>query len=218
MALGMKLALVVIGDGRYEYLERTVRSIRDNVVHPITTRIMVNDEADLEYICWIDSTFGDWRTVHTCRSGMAGAVQAAFQAALDADPDYVLYAEEDMLITRRLPIRAAAEILDNHPHVAQMLFQRQPLTPDEIAAGSVVGAMGAVDHGDWSSQTHIFSLNTCLIRPEVMRLGWPSGPLGVGNETGFTKRCLEAGYVFGVWNDGPYVEHIGTARSAQWQL
>ena len=218
MALGMKLALVVIGDGRYEYLEQTVRSIHQNVLHPITVRIMVNDEANADYIQMIDKTYGDWRTIHTCRAGMAGAVQAGFAAALDADPDYVLWCEEDMLVTRRLPIRAAAEILDGHPHVAQILFQRQPLTPDEIAAGSVVGAMNPTDCGAYSTQTHIFSLNTCLIRPDVMRLGWPSGPLGVGNETGFTARCLDAGYMFGVWNDGPYVEHIGTARSAQWAL
>lgn len=223
----LKLTLLVIGDGRREYLDRTIRSIRDHVIHPITTRVMVNDEADIGHIRDIDRDFGDWRVVHTCRQGMAGAVQAGFDAALDTDPDYVLWVEEDMLLTRRLPIRAAAEVLDNHPGIAQMSFRRGPLNDVETRHGCVLTAMvEQCNHydvyADYTTHDWIFSLNPSLINPAVMKLGWPSGPLGVGNEAGFTIRCLQAGYVFGSWGqpgDGQtWCEHIGVGRSVKWQL
>lgn len=151
-------------------------------------------------------------------AGMAANVQKGFDLFLKTDADYVLWVEEDFIWLRRPPLEQAVEILDSHPKIAQMLFQRQPLAPAEIAAGSVIGGMdGAVNRGDWWEQQHIFSLNPCLIPRRVVELGWPAGPLGVGNETGMTHKLLDAGFSFGVW-DGQYVEHIGAERGPGWAL
>lgn len=161
----------------------------------------------------------------TFHEGMAANVQHGFELFLKTDADYCLWVEEDFVLLRPLPLDHAVNVLDYHPHLAQMLFQRQPLAPGEVAAGSVIGGMpNAAPRGEssaprtfWFEHTHIFSLNPCLIPRRVIELGWPAGPLGVGNETGMTNKLLAMGYTFGVW-DGQYVEHIGEMRGPGWQL
>jgi hypothetical protein len=117
-----------------------------------------------------------------------------------------------MVLQAELPIQEAIDILVTFPKVAQVLFQRQPLTPTEVEAGTVVGAMAPTNCGTWSTQTHIFSLNPCVIPRHIVELGWPAG-----NEREQTDRLLADGWVFGVWH-GQLVEHIGEARAAAWQL
>jgi hypothetical protein len=221
----MKLTLVVIGDGRGDYLTETVRSIQAHVLYPIQTRIMVNDEADPDYIRAINATYPDFIRVHTGRRGMAGAVQAGFDAAIVTDPDYVLWIEEDMLLTRSLPIGEAIAELEVHRNVAQMCFPREAVDPsegDDQLAAICRQASFVTDHGVFVAQDFIFSMNPCLIPRRVLEFGWPSGPIGVGNEAGMTTKLLNAGYVFGQWGhpgDEPWARTIGYgARSPAWQL
>jgi hypothetical protein len=105
------------------------------------------------------------------------------------------------------------------------VLQRQPLTPGEHAAGGVAAHAHWVEHSDpyglWVEQSDIFSLNPCLIPRWVRELGWPSGPIGVGNESGMTARCAKAGLRFAFWgekNTSPHVTHIGASRSSGWAL
>lgn len=220
----MKLALVVIGDGRGSYLHQATQSIRDNVHHAITARIMVDDSGDLDYGLHLDETYPEYMIVHGGRRGMAGAVQAGFDAALSTDPDYCLWWEEDFIATRPLPIAQAIQVMESHASLAQMLFSRQPLSPDEIASGSVIGgflanASHSVTHHAFTEHNWIFSMNPCLIPARVLAMGWPAGPLGVGNEAGMTKKLLDAGYTFGAWGHGEqWCEHIGEERSAGYAL
>lgn len=222
----MKLTVVVIGDGRYEYLKQTVQVITANVLHPITARIMVDDSGDPDYGLMLDEMYPEYLHDHGGRRGMAGAVQAGFRLALDTDPDYVLWIEEDFVLKRQLPIAQVTQVMNSHDHLAQMLFQRQPLSPDELATGSVIGGMKAASpywqtHHSYVEHTAIFSMNPCIIPRRVLAMGWPSGPLGVGNEAGMTRKLLESGYTFGVWGSGkdaPYCEHIGEVRADDWAL
>lgn len=223
----MNVALVVIGDGRGPYLAQTMKSIKEHVLYPLRARIMVNDEADPAYIQEIDSLYFDFIRVHTGRVGMAGAVQAGFSEALSWNPDYVLWVEEDMELINKLPIADALEALQNNDHLAQIMFKREPVEhPLEQSLGDVLAA--TVQNSEWSevrptytAYNSIFSLNPCLIPRRVLEIGWPSGPLGIGNETGFTKKLLAAGYHFGCWGhvgDPALVRHIGAHRTDTWSL
>lgn len=215
----MKLALVVVGDGRRSYLDQAVKAVKDNCLHPIHSRIMVCDEADYDYRADLRRDYPEWIHIqHATRRGMAGAIQAGFDAALDCDPDYTLWIEEDMLVTKPLPIGAAMSCLDSNRDLAQMLFQRQPITPEEHLTGSVTGAFRMLtqnygEHGPYSWHDHIFSLNPCLIPRRILEMGWDTD-----NERGMSQRLREAGYTFGCWLDGPMVEHIGVERSPEWRL
>lgn len=219
----MKLAVLVIGDGRGPMLHQTVRSITQHVAHPITARIMVDDSGDLDYGLYLDDTYPEYAMVHGGRRGMAGAVQAGFDAALSVDPDYVLWCEEDHLITRALPITKAITALESHTNLAQMVFPREPCDPsegtDQLAAVlSHATFTGTTDL--YTTHDFLFSFVPCLIPRRILTLTGPASPAGI--ETTMTQRCLEAGYIFGAWGhvgDEPYVRHIGyAARSAEWAL
>lgn len=221
----VNLALVVIGDGRRVYLEQAIRGIQENVLYPVRARIMVDDSGDEEYGAYLDTTYPEFIHVHGGRRGMAGAVQAGFSAVLDHDPDYVLWIEEDMRLIRPLPIEAALKVMQNRPWLAQMCFPREAIDPsegDDQLAAIVAQAPNSGVEDDYTWQDFIFSMNPCLIPKRVLKLDWPSGPIGVGNEAGMTAKLLALGYVFGQWGhvgDPPWARHIGFAsRSEGWAL
>lgn len=208
----MKLVVLSIGDGRPDFLHDSISSLA-NVHHPISARLMINDEADPDHKSYLAKTYPEWVIRHTGRLGMAGAVQAGFDLCLEYDPDFVLWLEEDFVINEPLPLRAAAMALDRHSDCAQMLFQRQPISGEEISSGSVLGAMGELEHhGEYAIQKRIFSLNPSLIPRRILQLGWDEG-----NEAGMTEKLRALNYRFGVWK-GQRVEHIGGYRSAAWAL
>lgn len=220
----MKLVCVLIGDGRGDYLAQTAASL-SHVNHPIHARIMINDEANPIYCSSLDAEYPEWDIRHTGRLGMAGAVQAGFSAALEFDPDFVLWLEEDMVLIDDLPVGAAAAELDRpqNDRIAQMVFKRLPWwgSPDEMECGDQWQAIKRLahfytPHGPYSTHDYIFSLNPCLIPRRIVELGWDRD-----NEAGMTKRLLDLGYVFGHWgglDSPPLVEHIGVDRSQDWQL
>lgn len=221
----MNVVLVVIGDGRGEFLRQSVNAVAQHVDYPIDTRIMVDDSGDLHYGVHLDETYYEYDIVHGGRRGMAGAVQAGWDAALKHNPDYVLWIEEDHVLLRRLPIEYAVEVLGQHPNLAQMTFSREPCDPTE--GTDQLAAIVAQSAFSGTTETHtyydyLFSMIPCLIPKRVLELGWPSGPLGVGNETGFTNKCLAEGYVFASWGhvgDPPFVRHVGYAQRAMgWAL
>ena len=207
------IALLVIGNGRLSYLADTIDAALEHLP-TFDHYLMVDDSGDRTVQHHLNRTYPDFHIhSHGTNLGMAKAVQAGWGMVLETDTDYVFHLEEDFRVLHPIPIDAAVTALETNTHVAQMLFQRQPLTPDEEAAGSVLGAMGPVTpHDNWCEQRHIFSLKPCLINRRVLKLGWPAG-----NEKEMTDQLLYNAWTFGVWH-GQHVEHIGTNRGTKWQL
>jgi hypothetical protein len=225
----VKYALVVVGNGR-PYLHDTVPAALDHIDVPLAAKIMVNDGTDSLWADLVDKMYFDFTVTHTHGQGVAYAVQTGFTTALESGADFAIWIEDDMLITRDLPIAPAAAALHTHPMtIAQMSFRREPWwgSPLEMEHGDQLAAICAQapsvhkKHG-YTLHNFLFSLNPCVIPAAVMGLGWPSGPLGEGNEAGMTTRLRDLGYVFGSWghpNDGQtWARHIGETRGAGWQL
>lgn len=209
--LPVSLALLVVGNGRLDYLAQAIDSLDVEADH----YLMVDDSGDASVARTLDREYPDFQIRHhwTGNQGMAYAVSNGWEMALDVGADYILHWEEDFIQTAPLPIQEAINILDAQHDICQILFQRQPITPVEIAAGSVVGAMNPTHLETWALQRHIFSLNPCIIPRRTLQLGWPAG-----NEAEMTQRILNRGWSMGVWLDGPLVHHIGESRAKNWQL
>ncbi len=221
----MNLAVCVIGDGRGEFLRQTVDSIGTHVFYKDLRGVMVDDSGDLDYGLYLDEEYYGWSIVHGGRRGMAGAVQAGFDAVLATDAEYVLWVEEDMMLTRYLPIPEALAALEAHPNLAQMCFKREAIDPsegDDQLAAILARAAFSRTHEAFTTHDVIFSMNPCLIPRRVLEVGWPAGPIGVGNEDGMTRKLLDEGFVFGSWGhvgDEPWARHIGYAvRSSGYRL
>jgi hypothetical protein len=149
--------------------------------------------------------------------GMSGAVNEAW-SQIGPDIDYVFHVEEDWLFLAPIPLTHMCRTLQANPRLAQLVLQRQPLSPEEHEAGGVVGDhLGRlVEQPGWVEHTGIFSLNPCVYPASITRDGWPAG-----NEAEFTTRMVAEGRTFGFWGSrcqSPAVEHIGTVRATGWRL
>jgi hypothetical protein len=208
------VALVVVTDGRYHYLEQMLGSLAERVPYPFGLIRVVDDSGTPEPPVYPPG----WDvTIHPQRRGLAAAVQSAWRD-LPAEIDYVFHVEEDFVFVAPVDIDAMALTLKEQPRLAQVVLKRQPWSPAEREAGGIIEM-----HPDLYSQQdtyvehrRIFSLNPCLIPRAVVDLGWPAG-----NEAGFTEQLVEAGWSFGFWGqktDPPRVLHVGVERSAGWTL
>jgi hypothetical protein len=225
MAGTVNVALLVIGNGR-DFIHHTIEAVDTHVSYPLSDRLMVNDCPRLEWREMLEGRYPDFTIAHVGGQGMAKAVQAGFDLVLAHDADYVLWIEEDMLVVRDLPVAAAVEALENNPRLAQMGFPRDH--PDPTEGDDQLGAIlsQADNWGDdcpgYVWHDYLFSMFPCVIPRRVLELGWPAGPIGVGNEAGMTARTLDAGYVFGCWGhvrQEPFARHVGYAdRAASYAL
>jgi hypothetical protein len=224
----MNVALVVMTDGRGEYLTRTLTSFERLVTGPITSRIIHDDSADPAYAAWLKTTFSQYTIVSTpARSGFNGAMQSAW-TYLDqfATEPYVFHLEDDFLFTRPVDLVAMVQVLQTFPHLAQMALRRQPWNDAEREAGGVVEQnpeayteRSMLGH-KWLEHRQFWTTNPSIY-PRMM-CGW-SWPDGAHSEGVFTQRLLAAGLPeplagavrFGYWGnrtDAPWVEHIGHER------
>lgn len=210
----MSVALVVITDGRWQYLQEMLRSARHALNYPFAHLRIVDDSGIGENVIWPD---GFEVVRHPRRQGLAAAVQTAW-AGLPPEIDLVFHVEEDFVFVDPVDIDGMASTLKEHGRLAQLVLKRQAWSTEEQAAGGIIEM-----HPDeyrqrdgWVEHTRIFSLNPCLIPRAVVDLGWPDG-----NEAEKTSALVADGWSFGFWghrNDPPRVLHIGVQRSAAWKL
>jgi hypothetical protein len=204
----MTIVTCFVSDRRDLYLPKCMKSYNEHV-------------APLDHTLWhlVDD--------HEHQLGMAGAVQAAWDWALSTGADFLLHVEEDFLFHRPVPVEDLITILDNNPQLAQVVLKRQPWSPEEHQAGGIPQLYpdrydDRECHGiKWLETNWLFSLNPCLIPRRVLELGWPSGPIGVGNESGMTEKLVDKGYSFGLYGtreDDPMCIHVGAMRGEGWRL
>lgn len=219
------IALLVIGNGRTDFLSQAVRSARD-WLPPVDRLLMVDDSGDLAVRKHLDQTYRDFTiTHHHENQGMAAAVQAGFDMVLDTGAEYVFWLEEDMVLCNRPPLWEAKKVLYESPQLAQMCFRREstPGNQYEWSSGCQLNAITqqasfVYEWPTWTEHDFIFSMNPCLIPRNVLELGWDAD-----NEAGMTAKLKEKGYRFGSWghaSDGQvWATHVGYAqRAAVWQL
>lgn len=213
----MRTALVVTTDGRVDYLDQAIESLRVNLLGQIGSCILVNDEPEAEHL--LVGRYPDFHLVsHPKRRGLAGAVRSAWTAAQRTGASYVFHMEDDFVFNEPVDITNLRVILEANGELAQVVLKRQAWNDEEKRAGGIIECHphhytdrdGFIEHG------RIFSLNPCLIPVTVVDLGWPDG-----NEAEFTQMCLQAGLSFAFYgqrDDPPRVTHIGDHRSTGWAL
>lgn len=230
----MNYALVVIGNGRLSYLEKVIDSAFNYLPTP-NHLLMVDDSGNREVANELHRNYPDFTTrSHVHNQGMAAAVQSGFNLVKETDAEYIFWLEEDMELIATPPLEDAVKVLVSHPHLAQMCFRREPWwgSPVEMQLGDQLAAIASqartsvavVNRSEiWTEHDYIFSLNPCLIpRVIIDTYTWPSGPIGIGNETGMTNQLLDDKWLFGSWGvpgDGQvWARHLGEERGKQWQL
>jgi hypothetical protein len=227
----VSIALLVITDGRDDYLTRAVGTLH-HLHGPIVERWMYDDTGDDAYRARLADRFGGFRHINAGpRQGFGGAIRAAWSTlAKHSTADWVWHAEQDFILSRPVDLRAMAAVLTAHPHLAQMALRRQPWNAQEIAAGGVVeqnpGAYTDRTDGagrSWLEHRLFFTTNPCLYRRSLLDVGWPDGGQSEGRfglhlrdhaglPWGVPARHVRFGF-WGARTDPPWALHIGEERT-----
>lgn len=192
----MSVCLLLIGDGRHDYRERTLRSAAV-CLPPLDVCVEVDD------------------TGHEL--GFAGAIAAGWDAVLATGADHVFHLEADFTFNDAVPLKQMIDALEADAALAQVALKRQPWNPDERAAGGICEQHPGdyADEGPLSVHRRFFTTNPSVYSTELCRLGWPQEPRSEGV---FTHRLLAEGYRFAFWGaaaDPPRVTHIGDERTGR---
>jgi hypothetical protein len=223
----MTCDLIIISDGR-GYLRESVPSLMANADPGWFGKALIIEDGDATvYPIEAETMLNDWGVPAMAvnlggRHGGAAAIQAAWAMTLNSHPpsDYVFHLEEDWTFNERIPIHEMDWALDVGD-IANIVLRRQPWGSE--GPGGYIGDDPAAFHptamdstpSGYLAHNKGFWLNPCLIRREVLELGWPDN----GHEHDFTAKCRAANYRFAVYggrDDEPLVTHIGDRRADAW--
>lgn len=223
-------ALLVITDGRADYLARSVESIHLNLRGDIVERWMFDDSGDDDYRAELARRYPEFRLIDGGpRQGFGGAIRAAWaHLQWGSTARWILHCEGDFVYPDPVDLGLMVNVLDNRPHLAQMALVRQPWNAEEIAAGGLVSLspesfeeFQSTQGHEWMEHRLWFTTNPSIYRRTILTVGWPEGP---NSEGVFTHRLLTGGtpetpgdqIAFGYWglrNDPPRALHIGVDRA-----
>lgn len=214
------IALVVITDGRIDYLRQTIASAAANLPE-IGLRILIDDSGDPDHAEALADEWPWWyRVSNPRRRGFGQTVRVAWESALSLKPDHIFHLEEDFTFNGPVDIDALIGTLDENPQLSQVALKRQPVNDQERAAGGFMETWpadkawqkdGFVEH--WVN----FTTNPCLIPADAAARACARP--GALTEPAVTHTLLGAGYSFGYaggLTDAPAVTHIGEQRMSGW--
>lgn len=193
--------LVVMGHGRWPYLQRALQSLDDVVGLDLFDRKVGAFDGAAPPPAIHDVFDSAWYS--ESRRGLTANMGTAF-AQLDEHDDWVFWLEEDFVLIDA-PIDLMASVLDDNGDVANMVLARQPWAPHEVW-GVMRSIPGLHVEGRWSSHEAGFWLNPMVCRASLLR------SLDPGVESSLTDQCRSRGLRFGYWgtpDDEPRCLHIG---------
>jgi hypothetical protein len=192
----MSICLMLISDGREEYLRQTMDSAFTMLPH-------------FDHLVHVDDS------AHAL--GFDGAAREGIRRALDTGCDYVFWLEQDFTFRRYVDLAAMVKVLERFPYLAQMALLRQPWNDAEKAAGGVIEQHPAsytrVDWEGrvWREHNRFVTTNPSLWPRWVLERGWPIGSESEGRfgvELFASDPMLRSAF----WGDTVWVDHIGDVR------
>lgn len=225
----MSIALLVVTDGRTDYLAQCVHSLCKRLRGPVGERFMYDDTGDVAYRLELAERYPEFTHINAGpRQGFGGAIANAWSQVYQlSEAEHVFHVEQDFTFNRDIDLTAMAGVLDDQPHLAQVALRRQPWNDAERAAGGIVEQHPAsyVDCGDgthqWLEHRLFYTTNPSLIRRSLIARGWPDVPRSEGEYSHYllrtgTPEATPEEVRFAYWGrreDGPWVEHIGHQRT-----
>lgn len=212
----MNVMLLVIYDGRADYLDKCLASVEENLQYPFRNKIIVNDSGDAK-----TKIVDGWSCLfHPQRRGFVAAINSGWNIARQSTTDYIFHLEQDFTFNKPVNIPAMIKVLEANPHLAHLVLRRQPWNADEIAAGTMGGFEDSTVCTDgkntWTKHEHWYSTNPALVPRSTFERTFPAG-----SEVAFGAELVADGQKFAFWgspDDPPRVTHIGVNRAEEWKL
>lgn len=195
----MSVCLLLIGDGRDSYHERSYTSLMERLGRQ-------------EHFVRIDD--------REHQLGFAGAIAEGWRQVVETGAEWVFHAEMDYLYTADVPLERMIAVLKGHTYLVQMALKRQPVNEQELDAGGIVEMAPEtftqrVEGGDiWTEHRRFFTTNPSVYSANLCRQSWPDPPESEGH---FGLRLFEDpkahSALWGAKFDPPLVTHIGDIRA-----
>jgi hypothetical protein len=231
----MRLALVVIDDGRPEYLQPTMESLERHLpFSEIGIKILVNDSGDPAYADQLRIDYPQFtrQVHHTERRGLMGAFLSGWTTALEYQWDFLWHNEDDLVLLEAVDLQAMGWLLRKYPYLAQVMMLRQPITPKEQGAGGVILSEldDHTEHADgefvWTEHDRWYGFNSHLTKRRVVELVVGGAKAFTGSNTGREERGVSdvlrpRGYRYAYWGapgDAPRIDHIGTRHAEGYRV
>lgn len=215
----MTIALLVMTDGRRDYIQRTIESASVNLHGAFGPLFMYDDSGDEYNHQWLRDTFPTFTLFYKqSRQGFGGAIHSAWNYIKDYEFDHIFHLEDDFVFNRGVQVDDMARQLDTNPNVYQMALRRQAWSSEEIKAGGFMEMWPDEfqQRDGWISHKLFFTSNPNIYRKSLIEsLPYPNHIQGA--ERQFSLDILDSNPLaeFGYWGqktDLPWVEHIGVKR------
>jgi hypothetical protein len=211
--------LVVLTCGR-EYLSQTLASAEEHLKGDITHRLMFDDSGDSAYREWLRQFGFEVVPLATRQLGYMRAMTEVWNyLSTHAGSDKVFHLEDDFIFERDVHLDEMSRLLDTQPHLAQVVLLRHPFYPRELRAGGIVEehpesyTQRDEDGIKWLEHDLFFSLNPCMYRRELTKMGWPAGRK---SEKLVGPKLTAQGKRFAFLGHGElYATHIGKERAGE---
>jgi hypothetical protein len=139
----MKFCVIIINDGRNDYLAKTLKSFEDNVMFPDGSeiyKIMIDDwplERDEKALRKLAKKYKIDKVVFNAENlGVNANVKKAW-SLIPEDVDYIWHQENDFIYLQKVNIMDLMAVLEN-PIIVQCAIVRQAWFDDEREAGSLM--------------------------------------------------------------------------------
>lgn len=207
-----------MANNRKEYLERTISTIPN--LHGDISRILVNDDSgDPDFQQWLlDQGF---EVNQSNRSGFTGAMISSRNVLKDDPNEWIFHLEEDFLILEKINLLDIIEVMEQNPHIVQVVLQRQGIGQRERKMGGVMKSHPeryeekTDGKNFWCEHRVNYSTNPSLYRKSfVVENQWPDVKNSERHfsKTIFKNPLLRCAY-WGKRDDSPKVYHIGDVRN-----
>lgn len=220
-----EVALVVLTNGRDEYLQQTLESARRRLAGLITKRLILDDSGDPDHSMNLARLYPQFQVLGSGNEsrgfGGACAVLWSYVQKLTVEP-YVFWLEDDFTFNDVVYLDALADVLEVNPQLSQLALRRQAWNPQERAVGGVIeldpssyeDRVSGKRRYHWLEHRNFWTTNPSLIpRRTFNQFNWPV----VDHSEGvFTQLVRDAGQTFGYWGtraSGSWVTHIGHERT-----
>jgi glycosyltransferase involved in cell wall biosynthesis len=213
------IALLVMTDGRRNYIHQTLASAQSELFGSITHKFIHDDSGDETNHEWLRQNFPDFTILHRpTRQGFGGAINSAWRFLRDYDFKYVFHLEDDFTFNRPVLLNDMIKVLEENPHVYQMALCRQPWNEQEKKAGGIMQCWPDeyTQQDGFVAHKLFFTSNPNLYRKSLVDM-WDY-PTMIGAESHFATDLLsfDPNIRFGFWGqkyETPWVTHIGVIRS-----
>lgn len=218
---------IVLSHRKRKFIEPVVGSMRKKIAN-LGEIVVVDDSGDHEHHEWL-ADHGYHMTVSSPDSSAVGyldAMQTVWKVGrrLAEQTGYVLLWEEDFTVTSPFDVDDMHHVFAEHPALAQLNLQRQPVYRVERRYGYMEShqhrgyRIRAQDtYGiRWVSREKPFTTNPSLVPAEIFDIDWPTraecDAVDGGAEPAMSLKLESLGYYFGWygrWNT-PQTRHAGT--------